>query len=51
MDSTLTSAVEEFQDPKNGIKDQREMSGDLTTTTAGGRAAGSEGVSVVKHVF
>lgn len=45
-DSTLTSAVEEFQDPKNGIKDAREMSGDLTTTTAGGRAAGSEGVSV-----
>ncbi len=45
-DSVLTSAAEEFQDPKNGIKDQREMSGDLTTTTAGGRAAGSEGVSV-----
>jgi hypothetical protein len=45
-DSVLTSAAEEFKDPKNGIKDMREMSGDLTTTTAGGRAAGSEGVSV-----
>jgi hypothetical protein len=45
-DSNLTAAVEEFQDPKNGIKDAREMSADLTTTTAGGRAAGSEGVSV-----
>ncbi len=49
-DSVLTSAAEEFKDPKNGIKDQREMSGDLTTTTAGGRAAGSEGVSVGSKV-
>lgn len=45
-DSILTSAAEEFKDPKNGIKDAREMSGDLTTTTAGGRAAGSLGVSI-----
>lgn len=45
-DSVLTAAVEEFQDPKNGIKDAREMSSDLTTVAAGGRAAGSEGVSV-----
>lgn len=45
-DSPLTSGVEEFQDAKNGIKDAREMSGDLTTTAAGGRAAGSVGVSV-----
>ncbi|HEY5976400.1 MAG TPA: hypothetical protein VIT85_00975 [Solirubrobacterales bacterium] len=44
-DSKLTAAVEEFQDPKNGIKDGREMSGDLTTTTSGSRAAGSEGVT------
>ncbi len=44
-DSKLTAAIEEIQDPKNGIKDAREMSGDLTTTTAGGRAAGSEGVT------
>ncbi|HEX3173846.1 MAG TPA: hypothetical protein VHQ43_06485 [Solirubrobacterales bacterium] len=45
-DSPLTSGVDEFATPKNGIKDAREMSGDLTTTTAGGRAAGSEGVTV-----
>lgn len=44
-DSKLTAAVEEFQDPKNGIKDTREMSSDLTTVTSGARAAGSEGVT------
>jgi hypothetical protein len=45
-DSILTSGAEEFPDAKNGIKDKREMSGDLTTTAAGARAAGSEGVTV-----
>lgn len=39
-------SAEEFPDPKNGIKDKREMSGDLTTTAAGSRSAGSEGVTV-----
>lgn len=45
-DSVLTSGVEEFPDPKNGIKDKREMTSDLTTTASGGRAAGSQGVTV-----
>ncbi len=45
-DSILTSGIDQFPDPKNGIKDTREMSGDLTTTASGGRAAGSEGVTV-----
>jgi hypothetical protein len=45
-DSVLTAGVEEFPDPKNGIKDRREMTGDLTTTAAGSRSAGSEGVTV-----
>lgn len=45
-DSILTSGAEEFPDAKNGIKDKREMSGDLTTTASGSRAAGSEGVTV-----
>lgn len=45
-DSILTSGAEEFPDAKNGIKDKREMTGDLTTTASGSRAAGSEGVTV-----
>jgi hypothetical protein len=32
-------------DPTDGLKDRREMSASLTTTTSGGRAAGSQGVS------
>lgn len=32
-------------DPTDGLKDRREMSATLTTTAAGARAAGSEGVS------
>jgi hypothetical protein len=31
--------------PGDGVKDRREMTGDLFTTTAGGSAAGSEGVT------
>jgi hypothetical protein len=45
-DSPATSGAEEFPDPTRGIKDRREMSGDLFTTTAGANAAGSEGVTV-----
>jgi hypothetical protein len=45
-DSILTSGAEEFPDPKNGIRDEREMSADLTTTASGSRSAGSEGVTV-----
>lgn len=45
-DSIFTSGAEEFPDPKNGIKDKREMTGDLTTVASGSRAAGSEGVTV-----
>ena len=44
-DNPTTSGVDEFQTAKNGIKDKREMSGDLFTTTAGSDAAGSEGVT------
>jgi hypothetical protein len=44
-DSPATSGTEEFPDPTRGIKDKREMSGDLFTTTAGAGAAGSEGVT------
>ena len=44
-DNPTTSAVEEFQSAKNGIKDKREMTSDLFTTTAGSDAAGSEGVT------
>jgi hypothetical protein len=42
-DSRLTATVQE--DPSVGLKDQREMSATLVTTTAGSDAAGSEGVS------
>lgn len=43
-ESPLTATIEE--DPSVGLKDQREMSATLVTTTAGSDAAGSEGVSV-----
>jgi hypothetical protein len=42
-DSPLTATVD--QDPTVGLKDKREMSATLVTTTAGSSAAGSEGVS------
>jgi hypothetical protein len=42
-DSQLTASVD--QDPTDGLKDKREMSGTLVTTAAGSSAAGSEGVS------
>jgi hypothetical protein len=45
-DSILTSGAEEFPDAKNGIKDKREMTSDLTTTAAGSRSAGTQGVTV-----
>jgi cell division septum initiation protein DivIVA len=44
-DDPGTSGTSEFPEAKNGIKDEREMTSDLFTTTAGARAAGSEGVS------
>lgn len=44
-DSPATSGAEEFPNPTQGIRDKREMSGDLFTTTAGAASAGSEGVS------
>lgn len=43
-DSQLTSTIS--LDPSVGLKDLREMSATLVTTTAGSDAAGSEGVSV-----
>jgi hypothetical protein len=43
-DNPDTATVE--LDPSVGLKDQREMSATLVTTTAGSDAAGSEGVSV-----
>jgi hypothetical protein len=46
-DNPTTAATDEFQSAKNGgIKDKREMTSDLFTTTAGSDAAGSEGVTV-----
>jgi len=42
-DSELEASVD--QDPSDGLRDRREMSADLTTTAAGSRAAGSQGVS------
>jgi len=44
-DDPGTSATTEFPEARNGIKDEREMAADLFTTTAGGAAAGSEGVT------
>jgi hypothetical protein len=45
-DNPATSGAEEFPEARRGIKDKREMSGDLFTTSAGSSAAGSEGVTV-----
>jgi hypothetical protein len=46
-DSPTTAATDEFQNARNGgIRDKREMTADLFTTTAGSDAAGSEGVTV-----
>lgn len=45
-DDPGTSGASEFPEAAAGIKDEREMTGDLFTTAAGLRAAGSEGVSV-----
>jgi hypothetical protein len=44
-DDPGTSGASEFPEAANGIKDEREMTGDLFTTAAGLRAAGSEGVT------
>ena len=44
-DEPGSSGVSEFPEAKNGIKDEREMTSDLFTTTAGSRAAGSEGIT------
>jgi hypothetical protein len=44
-DDPATSGTEEFPEAVRGIKDKREMSGDLFTTTAGSDAAGSEGIT------
>jgi hypothetical protein len=44
-DDPSTSNTEEFPSPERGIRDKREMSGDLFTVTAGSDAAGSEGVT------
>lgn len=44
-DDPATSGREEILEPSRGIKDKREMTGDLFTTTAGSDAAGSEGVT------
>jgi hypothetical protein len=44
-DNPATSLAEENPNPENGIKDKREMTSDLFTTTAGSDAAGSEGVT------
>jgi hypothetical protein len=42
-DSQLTASID--LDPNDGLKDRREMSATLTTTAAGARSAGSQGVS------
>jgi hypothetical protein len=44
-DDPGTSGASEFPEAAAGIKDEREMTGDLFTTAAGLRAAGSEGVT------
>jgi hypothetical protein len=44
-DDPGTSGASEFPEAANGIKDEREMTSDLFTTSAGARAAGSEGVT------
>jgi hypothetical protein len=42
-DAQLTASID--LDPGDGLKDRREMSATLTTTAAGARAAGSQGVT------
>jgi hypothetical protein len=42
-DAQLTASID--LDPGDGMKDRREMSATLTTTAAGSRAAGSQGVT------
>jgi hypothetical protein len=42
-DAQLTASID--LDPSDGMKDRREMSATLTTTAAGSRAAGSQGVT------
>jgi hypothetical protein len=42
-DAQLTASID--LDPGDGMKDRREMSSTLTTTAAGSRAAGSQGVT------
>ncbi len=44
-DNPATSNLPETPNPAEGLKDKREMTGDLFTTTAGPEAAGSEGVT------
>jgi hypothetical protein len=44
-DNPATSGTEETPEAVRGIKDKREMTGDLFTVTAGSDAAGSEGVT------
>jgi hypothetical protein len=44
-DDPGTSGTSEFPEASTGVKDEREMTGDLFTTAAGLRAAGSEGVT------
>jgi hypothetical protein len=44
-DNPLTAIVEVPETSPNGLKDLREMTSTLVTTTAGSSAAGSEGVS------
>lgn len=44
-DDPAGSGTEEFPEAVRGIKDKREMTGDLFTVTAGFDAAGSEGVT------
>jgi hypothetical protein len=44
-DDPGTSGASEFPEAAAGIKDEREMTGDLFTTGVGLRAAGSEGVT------
>jgi len=42
-DDEVTASID--LDPSDGLRDRREMSGTLTSTAAGSRAAGSQGVS------
>jgi hypothetical protein len=44
-DKPLTSTIQNPETNPNGLKDLREMTSTLVTTTAGSSAAGSEGVS------